>query len=446
MAPDRPSSPPASRLARIVRSLHHRNFRLFFIGQGISVIGTWLQQSALSWLVSETTDRDGFKIALVSFASMIPSFLLVAFVGVLLERWNRHRVVIATQTLALIQAGLLAGLVLGEVIDYWHMIALSLFMGLINAFDMPGRQAFLPEMLDNKEDLGNAIALNSSLFNGARFLGPLLAGMLITMVGEGMCFLLNALSYVAVIAALMAMTIPRRVHAHHHVHVLRGLREGFAYAFGFPPVRAILLLVAMLSFVGMPYTVLMPIFAANVLQGGPETYGLLMAAAGVGALTGAIYMASRPSVLGLGTRITMASFFFGIGLIVFSQSAALWLSFGALVMVGFGMMISLAGCNTILQTIIPDDKRGRVMSMYTMCFMGISPFGSLVAGGLESGVGAPTTVLIFGIACLVGAAVFAWRLRSLRAHVRPIYIEKGIIKPAPPVEEPVPEILISAED
>jgi MFS family permease len=427
MASEPTYSPPASRLGRILRSLHHRNFRLFFMGQGISLIGTWLQQSALSWLVSETTNQDGFKIALVSFASLIPSFLLVPIVGVLLERWHRHHVVIATQTLALVQASLLAILVLAGVIAYWHMIVLSLFMGAINAFDMPARQAFLPEMLDNREDLSNAIALNSSLFNGARFLGPLMAGMLIFAVGEGWCFLLNALSYLAVLAALLAMVIPRTAGHRHHGNVLKGLHEGFSYAFGFPPIRAILLLVAMLSFVGMPYTVLLPIFAAEVLEGSANTYGFLMAAAGVGALTGAVYMASRQTVLGLGIRIVIASALSGLCLIVFSQSEALWLSLAALVGVGFGMMISLAGCNTIIQTIVPDDKRGRVMSIYTLSFMGISPFGSLLAGGLNNWISPQAAILIFGSACLGAAAIFAWRLGSLRTHIRPIYIEKGIL-------------------
>jgi MFS family permease len=270
--------------------------------------------------------------------------------------------------------------------------------------------------------------------------------MLIFVVGEGWCFLLNALSYLAVIAALLAMSIPRTAGHRHHGNVLKGLREGFSYTFGFPPIRAILLLVAMLSFVGMPYTVLLPIFAAEILEGSANTYGFLMAAAGVGALTGAVYMASRQTVLGLGIRIVIASTLSGLCLIIFSQSEALWLSLATLVGVGFGMMIALAGCNTIIQTIVPDDKRGRVMSIYTLSFMGISPFGSLLAGGLNNWISPQAAVLIFGAACLVSAAVFAWRLGSLRAHIRPIYIEKGILKAPPPVGEPVPEILVSAED
>jgi MFS family permease len=446
MASDQPPPPP-SRLRLILRSLQHRNFRLFFIGQGISLIGTWMQQLAMSWLVYRITGQDAFKMSLVTFATQIPSFLLVPFVGVLLDRWNRHRVVITTQTLALVQAGLLAGLAFAQVIEFWHLIVLSTFLGCINAFDMPARQAFLPEMVDKPDDLANAIALNSSLFNGARLFGPMVAGGLIYLVGEAWCFLINALSYVAVIAALLAMIIPRRPREHHPSHVLKGLKEGFAYAFGFAPIRTIILLIAVLSFVGMPYTVLMPVFAVQVLKGDAATLGLLMTASGVGALTGAIYMASRPSVRGLGSRIVLASLLFGVAVMVFSQSVNIWLSLGVLLLTGFGMMITMAGCNTILQTIVEDDKRGRVMSLYTTAFMGISPFGSLLAGGLANWITAPTTVLICGAACLLGAIVFAWQLGPLRAKVRPIYIEKGILPtPMVPAGEAVPEILVSPEE
>jgi MFS family permease len=446
MAPEQPPL-PASPLERILRSLRHRNFRLFFAGQGISLIGTWMQQMAMSWLVYQITNQDAFKMSLVTFATQIPTFLLVPFVGVLLDRWNRHRVVIATQTLALVQAGLLAGLVFAGVIAFWHLVLLSAFLGCINAFDMPARQAFLPEMLTNKEDLANAIALNSSLFNGARLFGPSLAGLLIYLVGEAWCFFLNALSYVAVIAALLAMVIPRRPYHRQHTHVLKGLKEGFTYAFGFGPIRSIILLVAMLSFVGLPFTVLMPIFAAQILKGNAGTLGLLMTASGVGALVGAIYMASRPTVLGLGSRIVLAAILFAVALMVFSQSDDLWLSLGILVVIGFAMMITMAGCNTILQTIVEDDKRGRVMSIYTTAFMGISPFGSLLAGGLANRITAPTTVLCCGAACLVGALVFAWRLAALRAKVRPIYIEKGILpSPVMPAGGAVPELLVTPDD
>jgi MFS family permease len=443
MAPDPPQRTAPSTLKGILRSLHHRNFRLFFGGQGISLIGTWMQQAAMSWLVYKMT-QDALKMGLVNFASLIPSLVLVPLVGVLLDRWNRHRLIIATQTLAMIQASLLAILVLAGIIQFWHLIALSLFMGCINAFDMPARQAFLPEMLTDKDDLSNAIALNSSLFNGARLVGPALAGFVIDVTGEAICFVLNAVSYVAVILALLAMHIPRQPRPAHRPHVLEGLKEGFRYAFGFPPIRALILLVALVSFLGMPYAVLLPLFADGILQEGANGYGLLMTAAGAGALAGAIYMAARTSVLGLGSRIVLALFLFGAALMGFSQSEDLWLSMGLLFFTGLGMMITMSSCNTILQTIVEDDKRGRVMSLYTLAFMGFSPFGSLLAGTLANMITAPTTVLLSGAACLLGALVFARILPSLRFHVRPIYIQKGILSPPVSNLEPVAEIAVAS--
>jgi MFS family permease len=364
-------------------------------------------------------------------------------------------VVIGTQTLALVQAAVLAALVFAGVIEFWHILLLSAFSGCINAFDMPGRQAFIPEMLTNKDDLANAIALNSSLFNGARLVGPALAGFLIYLVGEATCFLLNAISYVAVIIALVAMTIPPRPRHPHPSHVLQGMKEGFVYAFGFPPIRSLLLLIAMMSLVGIPYTVLMPIFAVTVLGGNAVTLGLLMTASGVGALAGAIYMASRPTVLGLGFRIVLASLGFGIGLILFSYCEVLGVSLFLLAGMGLGVMVTMAGCNTILQTIVEDDKRGRVMSIYTMAFMGMAPFGSLLAGNLADRIGAQPTVLLCGIATVAGALLFARGLPALRAKVRPIYIQKGILPaPLPPVApvtqfpdlQPVPELAETPEN
>jgi MFS family permease len=438
--------PPSSRVRRILRSLHHRNFRLFFIGQGISLIGTWMQQMAMSWLVYQITARNAFQMSLVAFASQIPSFLLVPFVGVLLDRWNRHRVVIATQALALVQAAILAGLVFAEVAEFWHVLVLSVFLGVINAFDIPARQSFMPEMLSNREDLANAIALNSSLFNAARLIGPSLAGLLIYLVGEAWCFFLNALSYVAVIAALLAMVIPQHPHRRQRPAVLEGLHEGFTYAFGFGPIRAILLLVMVISLFGLPYTVLMPVFADKVLGGEADTLGYLMTAAGVGALAGGVYMASRQTVLGLGRRIPLGALMFGLALMAFSQSTNLWLSLAILPVSGLGLIVCMAGCNTILQTIVDDDKRGRVMSIYNMFFMGISPFGVLLAGAFAEWTSARLTVLVCGGVCCAGALLFAWRLGALKAKVRPIYIQKGILQPVPPVEEPLPEFLVTEEE
>jgi MFS family permease len=430
----------------LLRSLRHRNFRLFFGGQGISLIGTWMQQVAMSWLVYTMTG-DALKMGLVAFASQIPSVLLVPFIGVFLDRWNRHRVVIMTQILAMIQASVLAALVIADIIEFWHVILLSLFMGCVNAFDMPARQSFLPEMLTDKEDLSNAIALNSSLFNGARLVGPSLAGMLIAYVGMEFCFLANAASFIAVIVALLAMTIPRRPRVHVRSPMLHGLKEGFSYAFGFPPIRALILLIAMISFAGVPYTVLLPLFTSDkYLGGGAVTLGFLMTAAGVGALIGAIYMASRLTVLGLGVRITVAACLFSVVQMIFSQSTSLLLSLGLLVLSGLGMMVTMAGCNTILQTIVEDDKRGRVMSLYTAAFMGMSPLGSVLAGALANWIGPQWTLLICGGTCLLAALLFARKLPGIRSLVRPIYIEKGILAPPSPPGETVPELLVPVEE
>jgi MFS family permease len=326
----------------------------------------------------------------------------------------------------MIQAFILALLTLTGTIAIWHIILLSLFLGLVNAFDMPTRQAFVVEMVENSEDLGNAIALNSLLFNGARLLRPSIGGILISLVGEGICFLLNGLSFFAVIIALLAMKIRPWFVQSQASHVVKGLREGFTYTFGFPPIRVLLFLLGLVSLVGMPYIVLMPIFAKNILQGGPHTLGFLMGASGIGALGGAIYLASKKNVLGLGRLIIIALNIFGIGLIAFALSRILSLSLILMVLVGFGMMVQMAS-STIIQTIVEEDKRGRVMSFYTMAFMGMVPFGSLLAGSFASKIGAPGTIIISGAACILGSILFARKLPLLRELVRPIYIEKEIL-------------------
>jgi MFS family permease len=446
---DTSQAAPSTGWKRILRSLHHRNFRLFFAGQGISLIGTWMQQVAMGWLVYDTT-RDAQKMGLVSFSSQVPSLVIVPLVGVFLDRWNRHRVVVATQALAMLQAGVLTALVVAGVIELWHIILLSIFVGCINAVDMPARQAFLPDLLESKEDLANAIALNSSLFNGARLVGPSLAGFMIAYVGMALCFFVNALSYVAVILALLAMTIPARPSLGPRQHVLHGLREGFSYCFGFAPIRSLILLTATVSFVGIPYTVLLPLFTQeNLLGGGAVTFGFLLTASGGGALVGAIYMASRPSVLGLGPRITAAAALFSVALMGFSAAVQLHLLFVSLILLvatGLGMMVTMAGCNTILQTIVDDDKRGRAMSIYTMAFMGVSPFGCLLAGWLASAIGAPATVLLCGAGSLVGTLIFALRLPALRALVRPLYIQKGILSAPTADVVPLAEMLVPAKE
>jgi MFS family permease len=420
-------------LRLIFRALYSRNYRLFFGGQGVSLIGTWMQQIAMSWLVYRLTNS-AFLLGLIGFSSQIASLFFSPFAGVLSDRWNRHHILVVTQLLAMIQAFILASLTLMGVIAVSHLILLSIFLGLVNAFDMPTRQAFVVEMVEKREDLGNAIALNSFLFNGARLVGPSVAGILISILGEGMCFLLNGFSFLAVIIALLAMKMRSNKEDAEKTKVWPGLKEGFIYAFGFPPIRSILFFIGWISLVGTANTTLMPVFARDILHGDSKTYGFLMAAIGVGAIIGAIFLASRKSVLGLGRIIVIASGIFGMGLIFFSLSHLLWLSFFLLLVTGFGMMVHMASSNTILQTIVDDDKRGRVMSLYATAFMGMAPLGSLVGGSLAGWIGAPLTLILVGISCMVGSFLFKKILPSLRIMIRPIYVKKGILSEKPEIK------------
>jgi MFS family permease len=411
---------------QLLRALESRNFRLFFIGQSVSLVGTWMQQVAISWLIYRLTGS-AVLLGVVSFAGQIPSFLFSPLAGVLADRWDRRRLLLWTQALAMVQASLLASFVLTGLIQVWHLVALSCLLGIINAFDIPVRQAFVVEMVEKKEDLGNAIALNSSLVNSARLIGPSLAGLLIAVFGEGVCFLINAASYLAVIFAIGAMRLRPAKPRQNRKHVLHELREGVGYAVGSAPIRSILILIALMGLVGMPYTVLLPVFAREILQGGAHTFGFLMAAAGLGALASTIFLASRKSVLGLGKVIVIATGVFGLGLIGFALSRALPLSLLFLGMTGFGAMAMIASSNTVVQTIVEDEKRGRVMSFFTMAVMGMTPLGSLAAGALADTIGAPATLIAAGIACLATGAVFSIRLPALREVVRPIYVRLGII-------------------
>jgi len=410
----------------IVRSLRHRNFRLFFGGQSISLIGTWMQRIALGWLVYRMSNS-AFLLGLVGFAGQIPTFFFASFAGVLADRRSRHRILILTQSLAMVQAFILSFLVFSHLIRIWHIIVLAVFLAIVNAFDMPTRQAFLVEMVEDKKDLGNAIALNSSMVNGARLLGPTAAGMLIAAFGEGTCFLINAITYMAVIVSLLLMQIERKDGQPRQSKVWQELKDGFRYAAGFAPIRDILLIFALVNLVGMPYMVLMPVFAKDVLHGGPSALGFLMGCSGLGALGGAVFLASRKSVLGLEKMIPIAATIFGSALIVFSFSRLLFFSLGLMMLTGSGQMIMMATSNTLLQTIVDDDKRGRIMSFYTMAFMGATPVGSLIEGFLASKIGAPWTVFIGGLICICGALIFIKRLSILRELVRPIYVKMGII-------------------
>lgn len=434
-----------TRARHLLRALRSRNYRLFVAGQSVSLVGTWMQQVAMSWLVYRLTGS-ALLLGVVGFTSQIPTFLISPVAGVLADRWDRRRLLLGTQILAMLQAGFLAVAVLTGYIQVWQIILLSLVLGIVNAFDIPIRQSFVVEMVDYREDLGNAIALNSSMVNGARLVGPSIAGLLVASVGEGICFTLNAVSYLAVIMALSAMRIQPGSHRQRPKRkILHELVEGAKYTFGFGPIRSILLLVAFISLMGMPYAVLVPVFAKEILKGGAHTFGFLMTAAGCGALAGTVYLASRKSVLGLGRLIVKAAVIFAVGIAAFSLSRNLMLSMAALAMSGFGAMTLVASSNTILQTILEEDKRGRVMSFFTMAFIGMAPFGSLAAGAIADAIGPQNTILIGAFFCLAAGVLFARELPHIREKVRPIYIRMGIIQEvaegmecgaeAPPLDE-----------
>jgi MFS family permease len=422
--PDHP--PRAATLRALGRAIRHRNYRLFFTGQSISLIGSWMTRVATSWLIYRLTGS-AWLLGVLAFAGQMPTFLLAPFAGVLVDRWDRHRVLIVTQVLAMIQSALLAVLALTGVITVTQVVILSVFQGLINAFDMPARQALVVHMVDDRADLANAIALNSSMVNAARLIGPSIAGILIAWAGEGVCFLVDATSYIAVIASLMAMRLALPQRPVQRTHVLGELAEGIRYAVGFMPIRALLVMLALVSLVVMPHTVLMPIVASQVLHGGPHTLGFLMAATGLGALAGALYLASRRTVLGLGRLIPISVVALGVGLVGLSQSRLLWLSLAMMPVIGAGMIVQMAASNTVLQTIVDEEKRGRVMSFYAMAFFGAAPLGSLLAGALAQRFGAPVTLLASGVVCIAAAAAFFARLPVFRRHIRPIYVELGIL-------------------
>ena len=396
----------------VLRALRHRNYRLFFGGQLVSLIGTWMQMVAQSWLVYRLTGSS-FLLGSVGFASQIPVFLLAFIGGTVADRYNRHRIVIATQTGAMVLAFILSILTLSGAVRIWHIFVLSALLGVVNAFDMPGRQAFIVELVD-KEDLMNAIALNSSIFNGARVLGPAAAGVLIASIGEGWCFFANGVSYIAVIVGLLLMRLKARPEPARSSSGLSNLLGGFAYVRNTPPIRALLLLLALVSIVGMPYSVLMPIFADRILHGGARGLGILMGATGLGALAGAMSLAARTSTRGLGKVVAYASAGFGTSLILFSVSRYFWLSALFLFPVGFSLMVQMASTNTLIQTMVPDRLRGRVMAVHVMMFMGMAPFGSFLAGAVAAKMGAPLAISMGAFLCLAGSGLFMARLPELQ--------------------------------
>lgn len=417
------------------RALQTRNYRLYFFGQGMSLIGTWMQQVALSWLIYRMTNSE-FLLGVTAFASQIPAFFLTPLAGAIADRVNRHKLLILTQALGMVQAAMLAALTLSGVIDVAQIIVLGVMLGVINAMDMPTRQAFVIEMVEKPEHLSNAIALNSTLINAARLIGPALAGAVIAWMGEGICFLLNAVSYIPVIIALMMMRVAPRKRAAHRAPLLAHMQEGFRYVFGFAPIRALILHVAAISMIGMSYSVLMPVFAKNILHGDAQTLGWLMGASGLGALMAALLLARRRRVFGLGQWILTSSAIFGLGLIAFSFTRSFTLSMVIIAVVGFGVMIQLGASNIILQTIVDEDKRGRVMSIYTMAFLGLAPFGSLLAGSLGEAIGVPLTLLLSGVLCLLAALWLFLQVPKLRREARPVYIAKGLIDEVP---APIPD-------
>ncbi len=409
------------------RSLRHKNFRLFFIGQGVSLIGTWMDQVAMSWLVYRLTSS-AFLLGLVSFATLVPTFFFTPFAGVLADRWNRKNILLFTQTVAMGGAFLIAILTLTHLIEIWHIIVLGFLFGIITAIDTPARQSFLVVMVEDRQDLANAIALNSTLFNMARLIGPAIAGLTIAWVGEGVCFLLNGFSFLAVIVALLLMKIPKEgIIQKPQESGLRNLKDGILYIWRFRPILSILLLIAVMSFCGIPYSVLMPIFATEILKGGPHTLGILMGCSGAGALIGAMYLASRRTIRGLIRLMIYTGLLFGVGITLFSLSNVLWLSMTALVVTGFSMMVQIGGGNIILQTIVDEDKRGRVMSFFAVSIMGMAPFGSLLAGWLAKRIGVSLTVTLGGLFCVLGSLVFATQYNRIRRAIRPVYARMGII-------------------
>lgn len=419
-----PSGVPVSRWSVMFRALRYRNFQLFFAGQLISLVGTWMDNIAEAWLVYRLTGSS-LLLGTVAFAGQIPVFLLAPIGGMVADRWDRRRVVIATQAASMVLAGILAGLTLSGRVKVWEVILLASLMGVVNAFDIPARQAFLVDMV-GREDLMNAIALNSSMFNGARVIGPAIAGILVASIGEGWCFFANSVSYIAVIAGLLMMRISRRAVEAHHASAFEHIAEGFRFVRRTAPILALLLLLGLVSLVAMPYSVLMPIFAARILHGNATTLGTLMGATGIGALTGALVLASRTGLKGLSRWVAVSCAGFGAALILFSFSRWYLLSVILLVPVGFAMMVQMASSNTLIQAMVPDRLRGRTMAVYSMMFMGMAPLGSLLSGALADRIGASWTVALGGLGAIIGAFIFARSLPKLRVEARQLIIAQGL--------------------
>ena len=452
----KPHIPRPSRVSTTVRALKHRNFQLFFSGQLISLVGTWMQSVAQAWLVYRKTGSS-LLLGSVGFASQIPVFLVAPLGGIVADRHNRHRVVIATQIASMTLASILAGLTLSHRIQVWHIFVLAALLGVVNAFDIPGRQCFLVDMV-GKEDLMNAIALNSSMFNGARIIGPAIAGILVAKIGEGWCFVANAVSYIAVIVGLLMMKLERPVYHAPPGSPVAHMIEGFRFAKRTAPIRNILLLLGVVSLVAMPYTVLMPVFANSLIKGGvgglgifmgtkddPRAVGLgiLMCATGMGALLGALTLATRSGVRGLGRWVALSCGGFGVSLALFSISKSFWLSTALLLPVGFCMMLGMSSSNTLIQAMVPDQLRGRIMAVYSMMFMGMAPFGAFLGGALADRLGAPVTVAMGGVVAIGGAAIFGANLSKIRVEARRLIVAQETAGGEPSQEMTAPIVEVS---
>ena len=417
---------------RLTRAFRHRNYRLFFGGQSVSLVGTWITRVATSWLVYRLTGSE-LLLGLVGFCGQIPTLLLTPIAGVVVERSDKRQILIWTQVLSLVQSVLLAVLTLTDVITVAQILALQVVQGVINAFDTPARQALVVEMVEDRADVPNAIALNSTMVNGSRIVGPSIGGLIIAAVGEGWCFAVDAVSYVGVVISIVLMRLTPRAPKRHETSLVDDLRVGWRYVIDSVPIRSALTLLAIVSTFGMPYTVLMPVIAAEELGGGPNTLGLLMGATGVGALAGGVYLARRESVIGLGRVILIGTLLFGTSLLAFSGAPNVWSAAILLAFAGFGFITQMASTNTIIQTIVDEAFRARVMAFYTMAFFGTVPIGSLIAGVVADRIGAPATIRLGAVVCILSGLWFARMLPTIREAVRPIYVQRGIIA-APPVE------------
>ncbi|MBI5743773.1 MAG: MFS transporter [Elusimicrobia bacterium] len=409
----------------MMRAFKYRNYRLFFGGQLISLVGTWMQSVAMSWLVYRMTGS-ALLLGVTGFAAQVPALFLAPFTGTAADRYDRRRIMLITQTLAMLQAAALALLVLFGHPQVWQIVALAAFNGMVNAFDMPARQSFVIQLVEKREDLANAIALNSSMFNSARLLGPAIAGVFIAAFGEGICFSLNAVSYLAVIAALLAMRLPPARAAAPGAAKRRGFIAGLKYAYGFAPIRYILMMMAIGSLLGMPYAVLMPAYVKEILHGGPKTLGFIMTSSGTGALIGALRLAGRRHPAGLERSLPFFTALFGLGLIAFSFSTSFPVSAICIACASFGMISFMASGNTVIQTLVDEDKRGRVMALHSLAFMGMAPFGSLLAGWAASYIGVARTISLSGVFVIAGTAFFATRLGEITRHAAPVYSRLGM--------------------